>query len=63
MSNNNYLSPTYSALDNLDHCNSEAFLVDCSHLPSFKENDIFLKSQVSLADTACEDHSPILHKF
>ena len=63
MSNNNCLSPWYPAMESIGHCNSETYLPGSPNVVCFKDADIFLKSQVSLADTACDEHSPISHKF
>lgn len=63
MSNNNCLSPAYSPFEPIDRSHSETCFMDTSLGSCLKENDNFLKSQVSLADTACDDNSPISQKF
>ncbi len=63
MSNNNCLSSWYPAIESVDQYNSEKCPIDSANASCFKENDLFIKSQVSMTDTACDENSPISHKF
>ncbi len=63
MSNNNCLPHWETNVETIQHFASETLNVHSPLASSLKESDIFIKSQVSMADTACDDHSPISHKF
>ena len=63
MSNNNCLPHWESTIEPLQRFGSQTSIVGSPLPNSFKESDVFIKSQVSMADTACDDHSPISHKF
>lgn len=63
MSNNNCLSHWEPAMEPLDQFNSQNYPLDSPIHSSFKDSDLFIKSQVSMVDTTCDEHSPISHKF
>lgn len=63
MQNNNFFELESPAMEFMEVCYSERHLIDSPMSNCKKDKDSLGNSQESLADTTCDDSSPISLKF
>lgn len=63
MNNNNHLSQWKTQFEGFSQANSDNHSSEKENFNFFQQKDLFLKSHASLADTTCDENSPISQRF